>query len=85
MLSMNTAANHRAALIRWELGWITLEASVSAIAVWLMLGAGLADLGSGILFLLVAISLFVRWNHYVGERKQSSADEARSGGALHRF
>jgi hypothetical protein len=61
---MNTTANHRAALIRWELGWIALEASVSGVAVWLMLGAGLAELGSGILFLLVAISLFARWQHY---------------------
>lgn len=60
MPAMNTS------LIRWELTWIAVELSVSAVALWLMLGAGLPELGSGIFFLLVAISLFVRWQHYAG-------------------
>jgi hypothetical protein len=61
MSVMNTAT-----LVRWEVTWIAVELSVSAVALWLMLGAGLAELGSGIFFLLVAVSLFVRWQHYAG-------------------
>jgi hypothetical protein len=61
-----TIAPNRSALIRWELGWVAVEASVAVIGLWFMLGAGLPELGSGIMFLLVAISLFVRCQHYVG-------------------
>ena len=62
---MRTALN-RSALIRWEVCWVAVEASVAAVGLWFMLGAGLPELGSGIMFLLVAISLFVRWQHYTG-------------------
>jgi hypothetical protein len=61
---MNAVTSHRWKLIRWELAWIAVEASVSAIGLWLMLGIGLVELGTGILFLLIAASFFVRWSHY---------------------
>jgi hypothetical protein len=56
---MNTAK-----MIRWELACVAAEASVAAVAMWLMLGAGLEELAFGILLLLVVGSLIVRGHHY---------------------
>jgi hypothetical protein len=65
-------AMNNAKLIRWEMVCIAAEASVAAVALWLMLGVGLAELGSGILFALVAISLVVRGQHYLAINTQKT-------------
>jgi hypothetical protein len=58
------ATMNYAKLVGWEIICVAAEASVAAVALWLMLGAGLVELGSGIFVALVAISLLIRWRHY---------------------